>query len=325
MSAAPAEGARVAWQDVPEAVRTAIEGVCGAAVIEARTQPGGFSPGVAARVRCADGARWFVKAASAELNPDAPQFHRQEARVLADLDPLILAGRLPVPRLRGTVAQGPWFALVIEDVDGRQPVVPWRDNELSLVLAALDRLAEALTPAPATIASTVPSVTEYLGTDFSGWRTLARAPGDDRLDPWSREHLAELAALEATWATHVTGDTLLHADVRADNLLLTDDGDAGTRVVVVDWPHACRGAAFVDLVAFAPSVAMQGGPEPTDLLARSRTGQGASRESLAAVVCALAGYFTERSLQPAPPGLPTVRQFQAAQGEVTRRWLATLL
>jgi hypothetical protein len=38
-----------------------------------------------------------------------------------------------------------------------------------------------------------------------------------------------------------------------------------------------------------------------------------------------AGYFTERSLRPAPPGLPTVRLFQAAQGEVARRWLAALL
>jgi len=103
----PAEGARVAWQDVPGPARTAIEGVCGAAVIEARTQPGGFSPGLAARVRCADGTRWFVKAASAELNRDTPRLHRQEAMVLADLDPLILAGHLPVPRLRGTVEQGP--------------------------------------------------------------------------------------------------------------------------------------------------------------------------------------------------------------------------
>src|SRR5579862_7782328 len=109
MSAAPAEGARVAWQDVPDAVRTAIERVCGAAVTEARTQPGGFSPGVAARVRCADGTRWFVKAASAGLNPDAPTLHRQEAKVLAGLDPLILAGQLPVPRLRGVVDHAPWF------------------------------------------------------------------------------------------------------------------------------------------------------------------------------------------------------------------------
>ena len=99
MSAPSAEGVRVDWAAVPHPVRSAIERVCGAPVIEAETQPGGFSPGVAARVRCADGARCFVKAASADVNPDAPRLHRQEARVLADLDPLIAAGQLPVPRL----------------------------------------------------------------------------------------------------------------------------------------------------------------------------------------------------------------------------------
>jgi aminoglycoside phosphotransferase (APT) family kinase protein len=318
VSAPPAEGARVAWQDVPQPVRGAIERVCGAPVIEARTQQGGFSPGVAARVRCADGTRCFVKAASAELNSDTPRLHRQEARVLADLDSLIAAGHLPVPRLWGTAELGPWFAFVVDDVAGRQPALPWRDGELDVVLAALGRLAGALTPAPAP--ATVPAIAEYLGTDFTGWRTLSGTPGDDRIDPWSRARLTELAGLEATWAAHAAGSTLLHADIRADNLLLTSNG-----VMVVDWPHACRGAAFVDLVFFAPSVAMQGGPEPAALLARSRAGRAASREALVAVVCALAGYFTERSLRPPPPGLPTVRRFQAAQAEVTRRWLATLL
>jgi aminoglycoside phosphotransferase (APT) family kinase protein len=316
VSAPAAEGARVAWRDVPQPVREAIEGVCGAQVAEAQTQPGGFSPGVAARVRCADGNRWFVKAASAEINPDTPRLHRQEARVLADLDSPITVGHLPVPRLRGTVELGPWFALVIDDVAGHQPELPWRDSELDLVLAALDRLGDALTPAPVK----VPSVEEYMGTDFTGWRTLARTPGDDRIDPWSRARLGELAALEATWAAHAAGITLLHTDIRADNLLVTDGG-----VTVVDWPHACLGAAFVELVFFAPSVAMQGGPDPAALLARSRTGREAGRHALAAVVCAMAGYFTQRSLRPPPPGLPTVRSFQAAQGEVTRAWLATLL
>jgi aminoglycoside phosphotransferase (APT) family kinase protein len=320
MSAPPAEGARIHWQDVPGPLRQAIEGVCGAAVVEARTQPGGFSPGVAARVRCADGTRWFVKAASAELNPDAPRLHRQESRMLADLDPLIRAGRLPVPGLRGTAEHGPWFALVVGDVAGRQPDVPWHEDELDMVLTALDQLTDALTPAP--VASTAPAIADSLAAAFSGWRTLAQTPGrnDHRLDPWSRAHLDELAALEATWATHAAGDTLLHTDIRADNLLLT----GGNRVIVVDWPHACRGAAFVDLVCFAPSVAMQGGPEPAELLARSRTGQQADQAALAAVVCALAGYFTAGSLLPSPPGLPALRQFQAAQGEVTRRWLAAL-
>jgi aminoglycoside phosphotransferase (APT) family kinase protein len=325
MSAPPAEGARVAWDDVPQQVRAAIEGACGAAVVAARTQPGGFSPGVAARVRCADGSRWFVKAASADANADAPRMHRQEARVLAALDPLIAAGRLPVPRLRGTAEHGPWFALVAEDVDGRQPELPWRGDQLDLVLSALDRLAGALTPAPAGAAVTAPAIGDYLGTDFRGWRSLAKAPGRDRLDPWSRARLPELAALEATWAAHAAGDTLLHGDIRADNLLIANGPAAGDGVVAVDWPHAWLGAGFVDLVLFAPSVAMQGGPEPAELLARSRAGRNLGRDALAPVVCALAGYFTERSLAPAPPGLPTLRRFQAAQGEVTRRWLASLL
>lgn len=316
VDAPPAEGARVAWQDVPLPVREAIETVCGAPVIGAKTQAGGFSPGAAARVSCADGTRWFVKAASADLNRDAPRLHRQEAGVLAGLDPLIAAGRLPVPRLRGAVELGPWFALVVDDVAGRQPALPWQDGEVDLVLAALDRLTEALTPAP----TTVPAIAEYLGTDFTGWRTLSRTPGDDRIDPWSRARLSELAGLEATWTTRAAGDTLLHGDIRADNLLLTGNG-----VVVVDWPHACRGAAFADLVFFAPSVAMQGGPEPAALLAKSRAGRAANPDALAAVVCAMAGFFTERSLRPPPPGLPTLRRFQAAQAEVACRWLATML
>jgi aminoglycoside phosphotransferase (APT) family kinase protein len=316
VSAPAAEGTRVAWPEVPPEVRAAIGRVCGAPVVDARTQPGGFSPGVAARVRCSDGTRWFVKAASAELNPDTPRFHRREANVLAGLDELIAAGQLPVPRLRGTAELGPWFGLVIDDVAGRQPTLPWQDNELDRVLAVVGRLANVLVPA----SLTVPSAADYLGADFTGWRTLARTGGDDRIDPWSRARLPELAALEATWATHAAGDTLVHGDIRADNLLLTADG-----VMMVDWPHACRGAAFADLVFFAPSVAMQGGPEPAALLARSRAGRVASSEAVAAVVCALAGYFTECSLRPAPPGLPTVRRFQAAQAEVTIRWLATLL
>jgi hypothetical protein len=98
----PAGGVRVAWDDIPATLQAAIEEVCGASVAEAMTQPGGFSPGVAARVRCADGARWFVKAVSAEANRHSPLLHRREAQNLAALDPIIAARRLPIPRLRGT-------------------------------------------------------------------------------------------------------------------------------------------------------------------------------------------------------------------------------
>ena len=93
----------------------------------------------------------------------------------------------------------------------------------------------------------------------------------------------------------------------------------------MDWPWACRGAAFIDMVLFAPSAAAQGGPQPADLIRWSRSGGAASPEAATALVCALVGYLTERSLQPPPPGLPTIRAFQAAHATVARQWLTQRL
>jgi hypothetical protein len=42
------------------------------------------------------------------------------------------------------------------------------------------------------------------------------------------------------------------------------------------------------------------------------------------LVAAMAGYFAERGRLADPPGLPTVRAFQRAQGEITAAWLRRL-
>ena len=76
------------------------------------------------------------------------------------------------------------------------------------------------------------------------------------------------------------------------------------------------------LVLFAPPVALAGGPEPEELLRRTSVGRAADPDRVTAQVVALAGYFQHRRRQPPPAGIPTVRAFQAAQGDVTLRWLA---
>jgi hypothetical protein len=80
-----------------------------------------------------------------------------------------------------------------------------------------------------------------------------------------------------------------------------------------------------DLAAFCPSVAMQGGPEPAETFAMSAVGRAADREELLPLVAAIAGYFVVGALAPPPPGLPTVRAFQAAQGVVALRWLRQIM
>src|SRR5215472_15622252 len=295
MTAPPAEGVRVDWDSLPGQVRAGIERMCGSPVIRARSQPGGFSPGLAARLECADGSRWFVKAVSSAANPDSCAMHRREAQILRSLDPMIVSGTLPAPRMRGTLEADPWTVVILDDIDGRHPRLPWEPSELAAVAAAVEQLADALTPSPIETRS----VSEYFAADFTGWRTLAAAADPGAIDAWSKAHLDELAELEHQWPQHLAGQTLLHADIRADNLLLTGDrrdegggdgggggggvdagdlgnragrGDVGSRggqrdrgdcanggqrVVFVDWPHACIGAAFADMIFMAPSVTMQ--------------------------------------------------------------------
>src|SRR6476646_7932740 len=71
-----AAGVRVAYDALPADVTAWVTGVLGSPVVAATTQTGGFSPGVAARLRCADGSRAFLKAVSSDANPDTPGLHR---------------------------------------------------------------------------------------------------------------------------------------------------------------------------------------------------------------------------------------------------------
>jgi hypothetical protein len=135
-----AAGVRIAWEALPAWLRGVVEEHLGARAVHAVTQPDGFSPGVAARVVLEYGRRVFVKAVGSEPNPQTPALHRTEAQVLA-----AMPVAAPVPRLLAVVDQAGWVALVLEDIDGVPPSVPWRVAELGRVLAALDELSVLLT------------------------------------------------------------------------------------------------------------------------------------------------------------------------------------
>jgi len=315
MQPPPAEGVRLDWAAVPESVRAAVERWAGNVIVSAISQRSGFSPGVAARLRLGDGRRLFVKAVGPKPNADAPDIHRREARIVS-----ALPEHVAVPRLRW-VCDSPnegWVVLLFDEVEGEHPRLPWRLDELDRVLNGLNELAHALTPSPLRDAR-VPTAAARLATRICGWRYLLAWPsGDlDGLDVWSRHHLEQLADLEALAPAAVIGETLLHFDLRADNLLLAPE-----RVWFFDWPHACIGAAWLDVVAFAPSVTMQGGPLPEEVITRYPAFQAADADMVTASIAAIAGYFTYQAAQPPPSGLPTLRAFQAAQAIVARDWLA---
>jgi len=162
------------------------------------------------------------------------------------------------------------------------------------------------------------SLVDYRRAIFGAWSELAgsAAAPPAGFDPWARDHLDRLAELEATWPAACAGSTLVHGDVRSDNVLVSEGG-----VVFVDWPHGAVGNPAFDLVAWAPSVVLEGGPPPEDLLALYAPSGRIDPDALTVLLAAVAGFFVLHSLRPAPPGLPTLRPFQAAQGEVALAWL----
>ena len=308
----PAYGTRLPWTDLPARVRGDFEAWAGSPVVSAETQAGGFSPGVAARVRLADGRGLFVKAISAAQNPDTPRMHRREASIAQ-----ALPAATPAPRLLWFYDQDGWVLLVFEEAPGHMPVQPWLPDELERVIDALDRLVDALTPSPLP-PEFAASARQHVESGIHGWGLLRAGTAEQRagLDAWTLRHLDELAELEQHAQAAVEGSTLLHFDVRADNILLNP-----RQVWFVDWPHVCVGAPWVDVVAFAPNVRLNGGPPPEEILQHSRHGRAADPLAVTAFAAALCGYFTYRATLPPPPGLPTLRAFQAAHGVVMLDWL----
>jgi Ser/Thr protein kinase RdoA (MazF antagonist) len=232
--------------------------------------------------------------------------HRAEARVV---------GQLPsnsyVPALLGAYDDGAWVALVFEDVAGHTPAVPWNAGEVEAAMTALQQMAEAFTPSPV---PDLPSVTSSYATVFGGWdRIRANPPAD--LDPWVRSRLDGLCQLADHGLACLAGGSLLHADIRADNLLIRTDGT----VAVVDWPWACNGAAWFDQLLLCVNVDLYGGHDPERLTVHYL--ETVNRDDITAALAGVCGYFTDIARQPPGQGLPTVRAFQRAQAQSTLGWL----
>lgn len=314
-------GQRLDWRDLPRAVRGRIAELAGSQVSAETSATTGFSPGFAAVLELADGSGVFVKAISPEQNPSSPDLARAEIRVAAALPPGV-----PAPRLLWSDDDGEWVLLGFEVSHGRPPLLPWDPEELALVLDSLVPLAGAR-PLPG---HTLEPTERVLATDFTGWRSLARWSAEDRADAagragdlgtWALDHLDDLLAWEDDALRVCAGDSLVHGDLRADNIMIDRDRN---RVAIIDWPHASVGAPWIDLAFMLPSVAMQGGGAPQDLFWAHPVSHGVAPQDLRAALTGLAGHFAFSSLQPSPRGIPNLRRFQSAQGEQALTWLREL-
>ena len=206
------------------------------------------------------------------------------------------------------------MALILTDVEGSHPHVPWHSGELALVLDALLRLA--LTPVPQALGH-LPKLAQEMGDAFSGWARI-RADPPKSCDPWILGNLDTLERLADLGLKDLGGDSLVHTDVRADNILITGDNGA----VLVDWPWACVGSGWFDALTVLVNVrAFDSAFDVDSVLQSHPVFAAASANGVDGFLSGLGAYFIDIARRPAPLGLPTVRAFQQQQGDAVMGWL----
>lgn len=239
----------------------------------------------------ADGTRAFLK--EGRIDP-SPAWIRQERRVYEAVEGLFM------PRFLA-FEDGERPLLALEDLMPARCPPPWQPGDVEAVLSALAEVAAAPLAAP---------LPRLVDDPWPSWHDVARDPapflGLGLASPaWLERSLPVLLA--ASERAPLDGTSLLHCDVRSDNVCVRDG-----RAVLLDWNRARVGNPAVDVAFWLPSLALEHGLPPDDF----------DVDELAVVV---AGLLAARAGLPLPEGGPRVRALQRAQLDVALPWACRAL
>ncbi|MFJ6378885.1 phosphotransferase family protein [Kitasatospora sp. NPDC092039] len=271
---AGATAVRPRWSQLPDGVRSSVERRLGGRVVAGPSAGSGFTPGFAAVLYGPRGPR-FVKAANSASDPVIADCYRREALINR-----ALPADVPAPRLRWLDEEDGWVVLGLDAVDAaRMPADPWRPAELAAVLDTWTAIARELEhPNRALLDIGLKPFAEQRSLD--GWRRLAAGERADDLPQWFPRRLIEpLAELESGWAPAAAGDSVLHFDLRRDNVLFDGRG----RTWVCDWNWPCLGPSWIDLTVLL-ATAHADGHDASRLFAEHPTARGVAPEQLDAVL-----------------------------------------
>jgi hypothetical protein len=258
-------------------------------------------------VRLANGDSLFLKAA---VDANTTKWLRREHLVYSQL-------RAPfMPQLRGW-HDDEFPVLLLEDLSACHWPPPWTAQHIDAVCEALHQLAA--TPVSSVLQSTLPRMEDCVQgkAALPGWKEVEQNPG-----PFLSLNIASSAWLEvvlptlreAADAVPLQGSSLVHNDVRGDNLCLRNG-----RAILVDWNWTRIGNGFFDVAGWLPSLHADGGPLPEAVLNRG-TFQHIAQGERAGYAAFLAGYFASQAGLPPIPGVPRVRPLQLQQLSSALPW-----
>lgn len=234
-------------------LRERVEAVVGKSIVDCKRPQAGQTLAERFVVKLQGGGGVFAKAA---VDEQTEQWLRAEHLVLTsvreDFVPVVVEWLEP---------EEGFPILLTEDLsDAHWPAdhwpVNWRTGQMDALIRVLERLAEVSAP------SGLPAMGETGGNAI--WRGIeVDAEEFLRLGLCSETWLMQAlpALIEAEMAVDLRGDVLVHDDVRSDNLCFLGD-----RLVLVDWSQAMRGHGEYDRTKTLPTLTLEGGPEPYEIM-----------------------------------------------------------
>ena len=284
----------------PAELRRRVASLIGSDVESGRPAPRGYTPARRWSLTLANGRRVFAKCGSDTRQSTVATWLRNERRAYEDLAAPFM------PELVGWDDDGHEPLLLLEDLSHGHWPPPWDSRRIAAVRSLIEQVAAQQPPAWAE------DIERRERRHLSGWLRVRDDPGPFLSlglvgERWLRACLPAL--IESAASAQLAGDSLVHFDLRSDNLCLIEEGSREL-AMLVDWNWCGRGSARFDLMSWLPSLHAEGGPAPWEVVDDS--------EGFAAL---LSGYFAAQAgLPPTGAGIGG-RQLQLACLQAALPWV----
>lgn len=257
---------------------------------------GGYTAAHRLIVNFSNGRSAFVKVSA---DPITAGWLRSEHRIYQSVQADFM------PTLLGWDDDGEKPLLVLEDLSSGLWPRTWTPDMIAATLKTLESVRNSQPP------NGLPTL-ESMRHELASWHLVDLQPesfltlGLCSAD-WLHDALPTLITAENRAV--LAGSELLHLDIRSDNICFLGD-----RVVLVDWNWACVGNAMLDVLFWLPSLRLEGGPHPEQIIGGDPN-----------LVALAAGFWAYRAGMPPPHSTSAVRDLQRKQLEIALPWSANLL
>jgi hypothetical protein len=213
----------------------------------------GLSPAYRYAVQLENGNKIFVKAAT---DKQTEIYLRNEYCVLSSMNEKFM------PRVIDWLEKPDAYpVLITQDLsDAYWPAshqgVTWRNGDIDLLLKEIYQLSGK---------EGIPALPALTNEEYSIWTFIASNPRNFLqlnlcTEKWFNNAISHL--IEAEKQLDKSGSSLVHGDIRSDNICF-----AGSQVMFVDWSNAARGNSRHDLANLLPTLYLEGGPTPFEIMA----------------------------------------------------------